>query len=101
MRNFVCLRAFSSRCNIKESRLENCKESCVFVDHDAYVKIARCTLHSADAGLMLNDRAHVEVSGSDMRLMHRGAIGQVRCPLRCARALLRFCAFIVGKRMGH
>ena len=49
----------------------------MFIDHDAHVKLSRCVLHSADAGLMLNDRAFVEVSGSDIRMMHRGAIGQV------------------------
>ena len=49
----------------------------MFIDHDAHVKLSRCVLHSADAGLMLNDRAFVEVSGSDIRLMQRGAIGQV------------------------
>ena len=73
-RNLAC---HFSRCTIRDCRLENCKESCVFIDHDAHVKLSRCVLHSADAGLMLNDRAFVEVSGSDIRLMHRGAIGQV------------------------
>ena len=66
-----------SRFYIKESRLENCHESCVFVDNDAHAKLLKCFLHSADAGVVLNDRAHTQISRCDMRLFRRGAIGQV------------------------
>ena len=57
--------------------MENCHESCVFVDNDAQAKLLKCILHSADAGLVLNDRAHAEITRCDMRLFRRGAIGQV------------------------
>ena len=70
-------RGFDSRCTIKETRIENCTESCIFVDNDAHLKVLKSVMHSADAGLLLNDRSKLEILNCDMRLFHRGAIGQV------------------------
>lgn len=88
-----------SRCIIKESRLENCKESCVFVDNDAHVRLLKCVLHSADAALVLNDRAQVEMCECDMRLFQRGAIGQAysyvyTCASVCACVRVFVCVCV-------
>ena len=74
---FVLNACFDSRCTIKETRIENCTESCIFVDNDAHLKVLKSVMHSADAGLLLNDRSKLEILNCDMRLFHRGAIGQV------------------------
>jgi hypothetical protein len=85
---------YGSRCTIKDTRLENCRESCVFVDNDAHVKVVQCVLHSADAGVMLNDRARVEMDKCDMRLFRLGAIGQVRSHISLFHSHPLYCGFV-------
>ena len=67
-----------SRVEIKESRLENCTEACVFVDKDAEVKLVQNIMHSASAGVMMNDRVKIRIDRCYMRLFTSGAIGQMK-----------------------
>jgi len=72
----------------------------VFVDNDAHVRLLQCVLHSADAALVLNDRAQVEMCECDMRLFQRGAIGQAcshvcTCASVCACVRVRVCAHAI------